>query len=196
MTAAKRFDLVSVYDYLAGELASPNKHEYVGGVVYAMAGARYRHNQIASNLLVALGSRLRGKRCRVLNSDSKVRIRLPNQVRFYYPDVSVDCRPNSPDDYYYDEPTLVAEVLSPSTRRIDEGEKKDAYLMIPALTVYMLVEQERARVVVHRRTDHGFVREVYEEKDVIPLPEVASELPLGEIYEGVEFRPQPEEEAD
>lgn len=194
MTAAKKLNLVSVEDYLAGELVSPVKHEYLGGVVYAMAGARNRHNLIASNTLVALGSRLRGKRCRGYNSDTKVRIRLPAQVRFYYPDVSVICRPNPPDDSFQDEPVVLVEVLSRGTRRIDDGEKKDAYLTIPFLSVYLMIEQETPALVAYRRTAQGFVREVYEGLDaVVPLGEVETELPLAEVFEAVEFGPEPEE---
>src|SRR5204863_8150738 len=103
-------------------------------------------NLIATNTLVALGARLRGKRCRPFNSDTKIRVRLPTHVRFYYPDVSVICRPNPQTDSFQDEPAALFEVLSQSTRRIDEGEKKDAYLTIPALAVYILVEQESPRV--------------------------------------------------
>src|SRR5438067_643283 len=139
MSAAKKLNLISVDDYLAGELKSPSKHEYLGGVIYAMAGARNLHNLIASNALVALGSRLRGRLCRAFNSDTKVRVRLPAHVRFYYPEVSVVCRPNSPTESFQDEPAVIIEVLSRATRRIDEGEKKDAYLTIPSLSVYLLV---------------------------------------------------------
>src|ERR1700691_5404548 len=100
MTAALKWNLVSVEDYLAGELDSPVKHEYLGGVVYAMAGARNLHNRIATNTLAALHFRLRGRTCQPFNSDTKVRVRLPTQTRFYYPDASVICRPNSDDDTY------------------------------------------------------------------------------------------------
>src|SRR5262245_59045822 len=139
MTAAKKWNLVSVEDYLAGELVSPVKHEYLGGVVYAMAGARNKHNLIAGNTFVAIGARLRGRRCRPYHSDTKIRIRLPSQVRFYYPEMSVVCRPNPLDDSFQDEPAVLFEVLSRSTRRIDEGEKKDAYLTIPSLSAYVLI---------------------------------------------------------
>jgi len=188
MSAAKKRNLISVADYLAGELVSPVKHEYLGGVVYAMAGARNLHNRITTNVLVAIGSRLRGRPCQPFNSDTKVRIHLPAQLRFYYPDVSVICRPNSPNESFQDEPAVIVEVLSAKTRRIDEGEKKDAYLTIPSLAVYLLVEQETAAVVVFRRTEHGFVREVHEGVGaVIPLGEIETELPLAEVYETVEF---------
>ena len=194
MTAAKKLNLVSVEDYLAGELESPIKHEYLGGFVYAMAGARIVHNRIASRTLGVLFTRLQGKRCEPFNSDTKIRVRLPKQIRFYYPDVSVVCRSNPALDSFQDHPAAIFEVLSRKTRRLDEGEKKDAYLTIPSLRVYGLIETERARVVVHRWTKKGFLCEVYEGLDaVIPLPEIEAELPLAEIYDGVEFSPEPDE---
>jgi Uma2 family endonuclease len=195
MTAVKKLNLVSVEEYLAGELGSPIKHEYLGGVVYAMAGARNVHNLIAANTLGAVHGRLRGRRCRAFNSDTKIRVRLPTHVRFYYPDVPVICRPNPQSDSFQDEPAVLFEILSRRTRRIDEGEKKDAYLTISSLGAYVLVEQETPAVVIFRRTEHGFVREVYEGLDaVLPLPEIEIDLPLAEIYEGVEFTPEADED--
>jgi Uma2 family endonuclease len=197
MSAVKKLNLVSVEDYLSGELISPVKHEYLAGVVYAMAGARNVHNVIATNVLGSLHSRLRSKPCQPLNSDTKIRVQLPTHVRFYYPDASVVCQPNPPNDSFQDQPAAIFEVLSRATRRTDEGEKKDAYLSIPSLSVYALIDQELAAVVVHRRTEHGFVREVYEgQRAVIPLAEIGTELPLAEIYDRVEFSPEPVNEQD
>ena len=197
MTAAKKLNLVSVEDYLSAELNSPIKHEYLGGVIYAMAGARNAHTLIASNTLIALGIRLRGNKCRPFNSDTKIRVRYPTHVRFYYPDASVVCVANPPNDSFQDHPAVIAEVLSRGTRRIDEGEKKDAYLTIPSLSVYLLIEQDSPTVVAHRRTETGFVREVYEGlAKVIPLPDIGIELPLAEIYEAVEFVPEPDEDEE
>jgi len=197
MSTAEILNLVSVEDYLESELISPVKHEYLGGVIYAMAGARNVHNLIAGNTLAALWSRLRGRRFRPFNSDTKIRVRLPTHVRFYYPDVSVTCRPNPQTDSFQDEPAAVFEVLSRRTRRIDEGEKKDAYLTISCLSLYVLIEQDAPAVVVLRRTEHGFVREVYQGLDaVLPLREIEIDLPLADIYEGVEFVPEPEEQEE
>jgi Uma2 family endonuclease len=195
MSTAEKLNLVSVEDYLEGELVSPLKHEYVAGVVYAMAGARNAHNVIAGNVFGGLYTRLRGRQCQPFNPDTKIRIGFPTHMRFYYPDASVVCRPNPEADSYQDEPAVIFEVLSRGTRRIDEGEKKDAYLTIPSLSVYVLVEQETAAVVAFRRTAGGFVREVYRGMDaVLPLPEIGVELPLAEIYERVGFVPeQPED---
>ena len=182
-------------DYLAGELVSPVKHEYLGGVVYAMAGGRNAHNQIATNTVAALWGRLRGRACRAFNSDSKVRVRLPDQVRFYYPDASVVCRPNPPGDSFQDEPAVVFEVLSRGTRRIDQGEKRDTYLTIPSLAAYVLLEQDSPTAVVYRRTHQGVVREEYQGTGaVLPLGEVGIELPLADVYDGIDFTAEPEGE--
>ena len=195
MSAALKWNLVPVEDFLAGELDSPIKHEYLGGVVYAMAGARNLHNTIAGNIFARLHLRLSGRSCQPFNSDTKIRIRMAMQTRFYYPDVSVVCRPNPPQDSFQDDLALIVEVVSRRTRRIDEGEKKEAYLTIPSLSVYLLVEQDCPLVQVFRRTEAGFVREIYEGLDaVIPLGEIETALPLSEIYGGVEFTPEPGDE--
>lgn len=117
-------------------------------------------------------------------------------MRFDYPDVSVISRPNPQADSFQDDPAVVFEVLSQSTRRIDEGEKKEAYLTISSLHLYVLVEQEMPRVVTWRRTEYGFLREVYDGMDaVLPIPELEIEVPLAEIYDGVEFVPEAVDEA-
>lgn len=184
VSTAEHLRLVPVEDYLKAELESPVKHEYLGGTVYAMSGGRYRHNLIASNALASLWNRLRGRPCRALNSDTKIRIGLPGHTRFYYPDASVVCNPG--DDVFQDAPSLILEVLSDSTRRLDLGEKKEAYLSITSLDVYLLAEQGFPAVIVFRRTQDGFVREVWSGlESVIPLPELGIELPLAEIYEAV-----------
>jgi Uma2 family endonuclease len=192
MSAALQWNLVSVEDYLAGELASAVKHEYLGGVVYVMAGARNAHTLIASNTVIAVGGRLRGNRCRAYNSNIKIRLRLPAHVRFYYPDASVICRPNPLNDSFQDEPAVLFEVLSKGTRRVDEGEKKEAFLTIPSLCAYVLIEQETPAVLVYRRSENGFVREIYHGLDaVVPLHEIEIDLPLADVYETVEFAPEP-----
>jgi Uma2 family endonuclease len=196
MSTAERLNLVSVEDYLAGELISTVKHEYVGGVVYAMAGARNMHNLIAGNTFGALYVRLRGRQCSPFNSDTKIRVQHTGHVRFYYADTSVTCRPNPLSDTFQDEPAVIVEVLSRRTRRIDEGEKKDAYLTISSLGVYMLIEQETAAVVVFRRTKAGFDREVYQGMDaVVPLGEIGIDLPLADIYDNVGFAPEPDDDS-
>ena len=186
MTVAHASSQISVEDYLDGEQTAEIKHDYVDGCVFAMAGASVRHNQIASNSLGSLHGSLRGKPCRPFNSDMKIRVRFPTHTRFYYPDVSVICRSNPDDDQFQDEPVVLVEVLSESTRRTDQSEKKDAYLTIPSLDVYIMLEQDTVAAVVYRRTSSGFDREVYEGLDsVIALPEIDAQLDMLEVYEGI-----------
>jgi Uma2 family endonuclease len=125
----------------------------------------------------------------------QVRVPPPPYERFFYPDASVTCSPVEPDAAYLKEPVVLVEVLSRGTRRIDEGEKLDGYLTIPSLKIYALVEQESALVTVFRRQGEKFEREVHDGLSaIIALPEIEIELPLAEIYERIEFAPEPEED--
>jgi len=188
MSSAHQFQSISVRDYLVGENHANRKHEYVEGLVYSMAGASNSHNRIATNATGLLYSQLRGQKCQVFNSDTKVRIRFSSGTRFYYPDVSVVCRPNPPVDTFHDAPIVIVEVISESTRRTDEYEKREAYLTIDSLSVYILVEQNSARVLAYRRTDSGFLAETYSELEaVIPLPEIDCAISLIELFANIEF---------
>ena len=183
--------MISPAQFLAEEIESPVKREYLGGVVYAMSGANNRHNRIATSALVTLANSLRGRRCEAFNSDTKVRIQLPTHVRFYYPDAMVVCHPNPEGDAYQDNPAVIIEVLSQRTRRTDEGEKREAYLAIPSLKAYLLIEQDSPTVVAFRREDQGFVRQVYEGLSATAkLAELDLELPFTELYERVHFGPE------
>ena len=121
MASISASQLVSVADYLAGELNSETRHEYLGGVIYAMAGGTNQHNRIAGNVFGTLFGRLSDSPCEPYNFDTKIRVRYATHSRFYYPDASVICDPNPVGDTFQDSPTLIAEVLSRSTRRTDEG---------------------------------------------------------------------------
>ncbi len=188
MSTAFRFQPISVHEYLLGEQTAQHKHEYVHGVVYAMAGGSVQHSRIASNATVSLGMQLRGQRCQVFNSDIKIRVRMSQGTRFYYPDMSVVCQPNADTDSFHDAPVVIVEVVSESTRRTDQYEKCEAYLTIPSLCVYVLVEQSSAAAHVYRRNDTGFDHEVYRGINaMIPLPEIKCELPLKDLSQNVEF---------
>lgn len=191
MTALRKTASVSIEDYLAGEEDSEIKREYLGGAVHAMAGGSADHAAISANAIVSLGGQLRGKPCRTFTSDLKVRIDLPEDTRFYYPDVQVVCDSSAGDARYQERPVVVIEVLSETTRRIDLGEKKDAYLAIPSLKVLLLVESDLAYVLVYRRRpEGGFATEVHEgPKAVIPLPEIEASLPLAELYDRITLPP-------
>lgn len=193
MTAAQRLPLVSVEDYLAAEEKSEIRYEFVGGFVYALAGGKALHNRVKGNVFAALHKRLDGKPCEPFDSDMKVGLLTAGLPRFYYPDAMVVCEPNGPDSVYQDRPVIVVEAFSDSTRRQDCHEKRDAYLTIPSLKAYLLVEPDEAKVSVYRRQTDGagldaFEAQLYTGRDaVIPLDEIEVELPLAEVYERVEF---------
>jgi Uma2 family endonuclease len=195
MTAAKRLELIDWQTYLEGEARAKRKHEYVFGRIYAMAGAKTRHNRVARNVLGTLHHLLKGSPCEVFGSDQKVRIGGEQGFVFFYPDVLVDC--DSPDDdlVYTDTPKIIVEPLSKSTRRIDEGQKLDLYRKIPSLAAYLLVESDQPGVTVWRRSGNEFQRETYlESTDSIPLPEIGVSLPLAEIYAGIDWSAVRDEE--
>lgn len=183
--AERHAPLLTVEEYLETEALSPVRREYLNGVIYAMAGGTVRHSALATNVLVALGSRLRGKRCRPYNSDMLVRLQHGADCRFYYPDAMVVCEPNPLDERFQDRPVVVFEVLSESTSRTDLGEKRDAYLRIPSLRAYVVVESEQVAVTVFRPGAEGFASSRWTALgDTLTLPEIECELPLEEIYEG------------
>ena len=191
MTALKNPSLISIEDYLASEETSEVKHEYLGGTVHAMAGATNQHNVIALNALAFLHLQLRGKPCQAFNSDTKIRIEFPDHTRLYYPDALVVCHPNPRTDHFQDQPVVIIEVLSDSTRRADLAEKRDAYLTIPSLKVLIFVEPEKPLVSLHRRkSGGGFALEHHSGLEaVIPLPEIEASLALADLYDRAEFLP-------
>ncbi len=190
MSTAQQPDFVSVEDYLVAEELAISKSEYINGWVRAMSGASLRHNALKGNCFAYFHSALRGQRCRPCDSETKLRLRQMRQTRFYYPDVQVVCDSNSPTDVYQDHPVLIIEVLSPSTRANDLDEKLNAYLSIPSLQYYIILEQHMPFAIVMRRTIDGFLRETHEEIDaMIELLMIACKLPLREVYNGIEFTP-------
>jgi Uma2 family endonuclease len=165
MTALLKSTAIPIEEYLAGEENAETRPEFIGGTVRAMAGGTRDHSAMAANAIVSLGSQLRGKNCRPFTSDLKIRIDCPDHVRFYYPDASVVCTPSSGDNRYERNPVVILEVLSESTRRIDQTEKRDGYFHLPSLQVLILADSERLHVLVHRRrSDGGFAAEEYADR--------------------------------
>jgi Uma2 family endonuclease len=179
---AEKLNYITVEDYLAGEEISEIKHEYVDGQVYAMAGAKLKHNLIAANISGLLWSALRGKPCFPLHSDMLVKTL---GKRFRYPDVVVVCDDDtSTDERVRESPVLIVEVLSKSTRKKDKGEKRMEYLAIPSLQEYVLIEQDFAEVEVQRRSA-GWQSSYYFLGDEVLLESVNATLSVEAIYERV-----------
>lgn len=182
---------VPVDEYLASEPFSEVKREYLGGLIYAMAGASEPHNIVAANLLGMLYNRLRGRPCQPFGSDMRVHFQLLGDTYFYYPDAMIACDPTDSGHGWREQPSVLFEIISDSTRRIDEREKRTAYLQLPSLEAYLRIEQDRPEVVLERRTpeaEGGWRPERLRGLGAVAqLPGVGIELPLAELYERVAF---------
>lgn len=182
---------LTVEEYLASESRSEVKREYLAGLIYAMAGTSEPHNRIATNLLGMLYNRLRGRRCEPFGVDMQVRLQQPGGTYFYYPDAMIACDPTDAGHGWRERPTALFEILSGSTRQTDEREKRMAYLGLASLEAYVRIEQDRAEVVVERRTPEGGWRA----ERFVGLEAVAKlsgtlgmvDLPLADLYERVTF---------
>ena len=157
MLSPQRHDFMSVADYLQAELISDIKHEYLEGQIYAMAGASRNHQRIITNMVRNFSEHLKNTPCDTYASDIKVRI---GDLAFFYPDVIVTCDDDTDNSYYTEQPTIIVEVLSKSTRRKDETTKRRLYQSLPSLQEYVLIEQDIVDVEVCRRSA-GWVSEHY-----------------------------------
>jgi len=184
MTALKK-PVFGAEDYLAWEAAQAEKHEYIAGEVFAMAGASDAHVTIAGNLFSALRTQLRGKPCRVYIADMKLHVEAADA--FFYPDVFVTC--SAADARLADhkrEPVLIVEVLSPSTAAYDRGLKFAYYRTLPGLQEYVLIDAERMAVDVFRRDAEGhWVLYPYGPDASVDLAGVGLSMPVAAIYEDV-----------
>ena len=176
---------MSVADYLAFEESGAVRHEYVAGEIHAMGGASRAHNRISLNLATAFQSILRGGPCEVFMNDFKVRLEVAREEFFYYPDVVVSCHAQDIGKYFLGSPTLVIEVLSPTTETIDRREKHTHYRQAPTLEEYVLVAQDRREVTVFRRAS-GWQGGVFTAPEAaVEFRSVKHTMTIAEIYEAV-----------
>ena len=176
-------DLMPVEEYLAGENDGAWRHEYVNGMVYAMAGASERHNVIKLNVAGLLNGSV-SESCRVFDGDMKLEVSSQENVRFYYPDIFVSCSEHDDARHSRADAVVIIEVLSPSTNRADRYEKFDAYKSISSLQEYALIEQEFRRGEVFRRS-RAWQREVYLPDSAVTFESVKQTLTLDQIYRRV-----------
>ena len=187
MSSGRNPDSISAEVYLVGEELSNVRHEYIAGVVHAMVGGTAAHSIISGNIFSSLRSQLKGSACRAFGADMKVRVQTTQGTRFCYPDAQVVCSPIDLSQSWQDAPVIVFEVVSDSSRRFDENEKKDSYLTIPSLSACVMFEQDSPKAGIHRRTKTGFERSAFEGfKDSVDLPEVSCVLPMADVYQDIE----------
>ncbi|MGL4611319.1 MAG: Uma2 family endonuclease [Trueperaceae bacterium] len=173
---------LSFEDYLDFEATATEKHEFIDGQLFMMAGATERHNRITGRFYALLLAAEDGT-CKTYFADMK--LRTPNDTG-YYPDVLVVCDEEDNHPLVKRKPCLIIEVLSESTEAIDRGEKLGNYRLFESLQAYVLVNQHANRLEVYRHQDEGFWRyEVYENDDKVKLPCVNLELGVRQIYQGL-----------
>jgi Uma2 family endonuclease len=187
MQAVQNALALNVEEYLAGELHSRDRHEYLGGTVYAMAGASIGHNLIAGNLFSSLRTHLRGKPCQVFMSDVKLRLRISEEDVFYYPDVMAACDPSDAERYFKRRPQVLIEVLSPETESIDRREKFLSYIQIETLAEYILVGQNKMEATVFRRANKWEPEILNRADESLRIESLNFALPLNSVYEGVKI---------
>jgi Uma2 family endonuclease len=175
-------------EYLALERQAAYKSEYVQGEIFAMSGARYVHNRITMNLTLAIGPQLQPGSCELLPSDQRVHV--PATGMFTYPDLIVVCGAPQFRDNEFDtllNPTLLVEVLSPSTEAYDRGKKFANYRALPSLQQYVLIATDRVSVEVFTRLPEGewnFIA-VTDPTGSVELASIHARINVSAVYRGV-----------
>ncbi len=174
-------------EYLASERKATVKSEYLNGEILARSGASLAHTLITGDVATELNIQLRGRECKVITND--MRIRTSPKGAYFYPDIIVFCGEPQFEDHVFDtllNPVVIIEVLSPSTEAYDRGEKFAHYQALTSLREYILVSQDRIRVEHYRliKTQWGQT-EFHTHEDVLPLVSIGCELPLRDIYSRV-----------
>ena len=181
---------ISPEDYLVFERQSDERHEYDNGRIQAMAGESLSHSRINVNVAGEFHTRLKGKRCEALSPNMKVAV--TQAGKYYYPDLSVVCDAPLFHDDRRDvllNPTVIIEVLSPSTEKRDLSEKQLYYLQIPSLTDYVIIAQDRPLIRHYTRLADGqWLFTVMDDlSQSLTIKSLACTLPLADIYDRIEF---------
>jgi Uma2 family endonuclease len=180
---------MTVEEFYHWQLDQDERYELVDGVpapLRAMTGASYAHDVILVNCIIELGTRLRGKPCRVASADTALRTSIRSTRR---PDVTIDCAPPQAGSYEAHRPTVVIEVLSPSPRKLDRFTKLEEYRRCPSLRHILLIDPDSVAAKLYSRPDEGaWTDEDLVGREAIPdLSAIGVSLPLGALYERIDF---------
>lgn len=180
-------------EYLAIERKAEFRSEYLAGETFAMAGAGERHNMIVTNISGEIRDQFKGRPCRNYSNDMRVRIS-PTGL-YTYPDIVAVCGEARFDDEHKDtllNPTVIVEVLSPSTEAYDRGEKFWHYRQLESLVEYVLVAQDRRRIEHYVRQPDGqwLLSESSSLEDTVQLLSIDCRLSLAEVYDKADIASQ------
>ncbi len=191
-TAGKR--LLTPQEYLDRERRAEYRSEYYRGETFAMAGASREHTLIKDNVGRETGNQFKGGPCNVYTSD--LRVKVAASGLYTYPDVVIVCEEQQFEDNAFDtllNPRALVEVLSESTEKYDRGTKSEHYRKIPSLREYVLIAQDRPHVerYVRQADDSWVLTEISDPAGTLAFTSVPVQIPLAEIYRGVEFPETP-----
>ena len=176
--------------YLELERKATTKNEYVNGETIAMAGASFAHNFITFDTAIHLNNQLMDTECQVA-STGDLRVKVVQTESYFYPDIVVVCGEPRAEDNVFDtllNPTLIVEVLSASTETYDKDEKFTHYRQIDSLQEYILISQDKVRVLRYRRHEPKWIPTEFRAlTDIVPLLSIQCELPLQHVYRRVKF---------
>lgn len=174
----------SLQTYLAWEEAQPDRHEFYRGEVFAMVGARRVHGRVVNNVAGELRLALKGTPCQVFHEGMKLQIA---DDAVLYPDLFVTCdKDDLATDQVFRAPTLVIEVLSPSTQGYDRSQKFALYRRLPSLQEYVLVDPDTRRVEAFRRgADDLWVLHDMSEGDTLHVSCLNIRVPMAEVFAGI-----------
>lgn len=175
--------------YLSIERQAKERSEFIGGEMYAMAGARRKHVTVVTNLVIELGAQLKKRPCQVYSNDMRVKVNAKGD--YTYPDVIIVCGKPQMEDEHEDSllnPTVIIEVLSPSTEKYDRGEKFRLYRGIPSLQEYLLISPDHCHIEHYRREApfQWVLTETDEITATLTLLSVNCTFNLAEVYEKVD----------
>ena len=194
MSAIPKKKKLTEDEYLVIENEAVFKSEFYNGEMFAMSGASHHHNNLQINLIVELGGRLKGGKCRVYGSDLRVKVKRTGL--YTYPDVVIACDPEVEKKLGVEtllNPQVVFEILSKSTESYDRGTKFQQFQRLPSVMEYVLVSQDRMVIERYvRQPDETWNLKTFDDPSgQFSLATVKVKIPLADIYRGVELPEQP-----
>jgi Uma2 family endonuclease len=185
IAARENFPQLTPKEYFAWEEKQLHKHEYIEGQVYGMSGGSRNHSLIAVRFTTLFSNHLDGSGCEVGNSD--LRVKIVKTENYIYPDVSVTCDDrDKTSTQYITYPSLIVEVLSPSTEAYDRGGKFRLYANNPVLQDYLLVSSTSIEIDLYHKKENGeWIIINYKEGDMIELKSINLTFAIAQIYRGL-----------
>ncbi|MEM1215686.1 MAG: Uma2 family endonuclease [Bacteroidota bacterium] len=191
---APKLNNLSIEDYLVVEEQAEERYEYHDGEIFAIAGGSLRHSLVSLNFNseIRFALKKKNKHCRVFNGDAKLHVVSVNKI--FHPDGMIVCgevQLSPRTKHALTNPSIIIEVLSPSTELYDRTDKFYSYQQVPSLEEYVLVSQDKAQVEVFRKTGNKWVIErIIGIAETVSLTSVGIQLNMESIYENVDFDPE------